>query len=118
MAKLTAKFVENVTEPGTYADGSHGLTLKVSGAGAKSWVQRFTIKGQRRVDRGLGSAKYVSLKEARALAFENAKLGSQGIDPNTLKANANAQITFAEATRKTHAEIEGHLRTPKTTMRS
>lgn len=113
MAKLTAKFVENVTKPGTYADGSDGLRLKVSGAGAKSWVQRFTIKGQRRVDRGLGSAKYVSLKEARVLAFENAKLGRQGIDPNTLKANAKAQITFAEAALKISAELQGTYKNSK-----
>lgn len=113
MGRLTSQFVKNVKESGSYPDGQHGLTLLVSGKGAKSWVQRFTIKGQRRVDRGLGSAKYVSLKEARDLAFENARLGRQGIDPKSLRPTAKEGMTFEEAAHKTHAEIEGTYKNPK-----
>lgn len=51
--RLTAKFVAEVKEPGTYGDGghgSHGLALRVrpaSGGGVtKSWVQRLIINGK------------------------------------------------------------------------
>ena len=49
---LTAGKVKGITAPGTYSDGE-GLTLRVSDAGAKSWVLRATIDGKRK-NIGLG----------------------------------------------------------------
>ena len=61
--KLTAKFVENVTEAGKYYD-SNGLFLHVRPSGAKKWLQRFTFNGRRR-EIGQGSAKVVPLATAQ-----------------------------------------------------
>ena len=63
--KLTAKFVENVTEAGKYYD-LHGLFLHVRASGAKKWLQRYTFNGRRR-EIGLGGAKVVPLATARLL---------------------------------------------------
>ena len=61
--KFTTKFVDNVKKPGRYFDDSRtGLSLLVKSASRKSWVQRLTIGGKRK-DIGLGSARFVSLKE-------------------------------------------------------
>ena len=54
--------------PGRYVDGN-GLMLYVKRSGARSWVQRLTVHGER-IDLGLGSAdpdsaEYVSLAQAR-----------------------------------------------------
>ncbi len=50
--------------------GAHGLRLVVKPSGAGSWVQRFWRDG-RSTDRGLGSLTYVTLAQAKRLAFEN-----------------------------------------------
>lgn len=113
MPVLTTRFVQSTSIPGTYPDGAFGLSLLVKGPNSKSWTQRFTIKGQRRVDRGLGSAKYVTLKEAREKAFENARLGSQGIDPKSLETKHCDSITFSEAAERTFQELEGAYKNPK-----
>ena len=57
--------------PGRHPDGANGLYLNVSKAGTKSWELRFREYGKR-VDRGLGSLKTVTLAEARQLAKRNA----------------------------------------------
>ena len=94
--KLTKKFVESVTHPGRYRDNRRdGLFLDVKASASRSWVQRITIKGKRR-DIGLGSARFVSLTEARELAFENQKSVRRGGDPLADKRSA-ATPTFAEA---------------------
>ncbi|MDB0012015.1 integrase arm-type DNA-binding domain-containing protein [Paracoccaceae bacterium] len=77
--KLTAKFVENVSEAGKYYD-QHGLFLHVRPSGAKKWLQRYTFQGRRR-EIGLGSAKIVSVATARKNAHQNLVLVSEGIDP-------------------------------------
>lgn len=50
--------------------GVHGLRLLVSPSGTGAWVQRLWY-GNRSVDRGLGSLDYVSLAEAKRVAFRN-----------------------------------------------
>ena len=77
--KLTTKFVENITKAGKYYD-QHGLFLHVRPSGAKKWLQRYTFNGRRR-EIGLGSAKIVSVANARNNAHQNLVLISEGIDP-------------------------------------
>lgn len=60
MGKLTAKYVENVTEPGTYEDGER-LRLIVKATGRKNWVLRFQLHGKRR-EMGLGGYPQFDLK--------------------------------------------------------
>ena len=66
-------------DPGKYEDGG-GLRLVVSNSGAKKWVLRFTIDGNRR-EMGLGSFPDVGLAEARDKATEHRKQAKAGIDP-------------------------------------
>lgn len=64
--RLTRGEVERADRPGLYPDGD-GLYLQVRGRAAKSWVYRYMLRGRRR-DMGLGSARLVSLSEARRRA--------------------------------------------------
>lgn len=98
---LTALFVRTVQEPGKYFDG-HGLYLRVEPNGSRFWVQRITIRGKR-CELGLGAPALVSLVEARAKALNNRKLAREGGDPMQAKREAQAVLTFEEATRKVHA---------------
>ena len=50
--------------------GTNGLRLVVSPAGTGAWVQRMWHRG-RSVDRGLGPIGFVTLAQAKRLAFEN-----------------------------------------------
>ena len=95
--KLTAKFVENVSESGKYYD-QHGLFLHVRPSGAKKWLQRYTFNSRRR-EVGLGSAKIVSVATARRTAHQNLVLVSEGIDPIEDKKQNRLIPTFEAAAR-------------------
>ena len=77
--RLTVQGIKRITKPGRYGDGN-GLYLLVQGRGGRSWMQRIVVKG-RRVDKGLGSIKWVTLAEARDLAYENMRTARRGGDP-------------------------------------
>lgn len=108
---LTAATVRAIRKPGLHADGNN-LYLKVDDNGAKRWVQRVTIKGKRR-ELGLGSAKLVSLAEARDLALANLKAARSGGDPIADKRQASAILTFKEASEKVHALDAPHWKNEK-----
>ena len=61
------------------SDGG-GLLLLIKPTGAKVWIARITIHGQRR-DMGLGGYPAVTLKEAREAAAAARKKAREGIDP-------------------------------------
>ena len=100
--KLTAKFVENVSEAGKYYD-QHGLFLHVRPSGAKKWLQRYTFQGRRR-EIGLGSAKIVSLATARRNAHQNLVMVSEGIDPIEDKKQDSIIPRFEVAARKVYED--------------
>ena len=52
MSKLTVRKIETANGPTKLAD-EHGLYLRISPKGAKTWIQRLTIRG-RRTDNGIG----------------------------------------------------------------
>lgn len=111
--KLTAAFVSSARDPGKYHDGKGtGLFLLVKPSGARSWVQRIVIRGKRR-EMGLGSPPVVSLAEAREQALDNKRVARAGGDPLSDKRQARAVLTFAEAARKTHAELSPTWKNPK-----
>jgi integrase len=103
VGKLTALKVGRPLKPGMYADGA-GLYLQVTGAGAKSWIFRFSLHGKAR-EMGLGSLSAVSLADARSRAAECRRLRQDGIDPiEARKAqrqqaalDAAKSLTFKEA---------------------
>jgi len=95
MGRLSATFVKADRAPGRYTDGD-GLYLVVAPGGSKSWVCRVQKSGKRR-DIGLGSAKKVSLAQARTQA---AKVRSQieaGIDPIRERTKEAGIPTFRKA---------------------
>ena len=69
--------------PRRIADGG-GLYLLVSPSGAKSWILRVVIKGQR-CDLGLGGTTYIDLVDARANARRLRRIARTGGDPRTVQ---------------------------------
>src|SRR6266851_1244326 len=111
--RLTAVKVQQVRNPGLYADGG-GLhlqvTLGIDGAVNKSWLFRFSVrdasKRSRRRERwmGLGSVGTVSLVDARAAALDARKLCRDGIDPIEARNAAKVAVVLAQAKAKTFDE--------------
>ena len=105
--KLTKRQVESLG-PGRHGDGN-GLYLVVDPSGARRWIVRVVVKGQRnrqggplRTDFGLGGADVVTLQEARAKALEYRRLAKAGLNP---RYNAKRDIpTFEEVARQVHLE--------------
>lgn len=105
MGKLTALKIRSLTEPGRYSDGD-GLFLEINGKGTASWILRIQTSGKRR-DIGLGSAKSVSLKDARDAAYATRQKIAQGIDPVAERKQERQVIpTFRKAAEVVHAERE------------
>lgn len=101
MARLTVPQVKNA-KPGRHGDGD-GLFLIVGELGGKSWVLRMQRNGKRR-DFGLGSARDVTLAEAREAAAETRKLVLKGFDPVAEKKKASGIPTFREVAKAVHKE--------------
>jgi hypothetical protein len=81
--KLNARFVERAP-PGRHTDGG-GLYLVVDKSEARRWLLRISVKGRRR-DFGLGSARVVSLVEARSRALIYRQEIARGKDPKLERA--------------------------------
>ena len=105
--KLTKKLVENLG-PGRHGDGN-GLYLVVDPSGARRWIVRVVVKGQKnrrggplRTDFGLGGADLVTLNQARDRALEYRRMARQGLNP---RFNAQREVpTFAEVAQQVHIE--------------
>ncbi len=109
---LTAVYVRQANESGRHADGN-GLYLVVEPSGAKRWVLRTIVHGRRR-DIGLGSARIVSLAEAREQAALFRKTARAGGDPILEHRRSRSTApTFAEAARLVHAGHSRAWRNPK-----
>src|ERR1700738_2437984 len=114
IGKLKALTVAREKRPGMYGDGG-GLWLQVTGAGAKSWIFRYTvsprdpstgelvrdpahgkIRGTAR-EMGLGSASIVSLEPARLRAAECGAQRERGLDPLQARRDAKVQTALEQA---------------------
>ena len=107
MGKLTAVAVKSaLANPGTYQDGD-GLFLKVDKRGGASWTLRFQRDGKRQ-DIGLGSAKLLTLADARdkARGLRKAVKVERRDVLAEKKDEAAAKITFREAAKQYHTENE------------
>ena len=76
---LTARFVATAKK-GRHLDSS-GLYLEVSHTGKRRFVLRYS-KDKKVTEKAIGPADFVSLSEARILAFEFRKNLALGIVPN------------------------------------
>lgn len=93
--RLSARAVATLTEPGRYADGG-GLHLVIAPGGSRKWVFRYTIGGKTH-DLGLGSAREVSLAEARQAATKRREEIRNGQNPIKEKAKQAAPLFGAFA---------------------
>jgi integrase len=114
--KLTKKLVENLGA-GRHGDGG-GLYLVVDPSGARRWIVRVVVKGQRnaqgaplRTDFGLGGADVVTLNQARERALEYRRMAKAGLNP---RFNAMREIPcFEEIARQVHIERLPTWKNPK-----
>ena len=96
--KLTKKLVENLSA-GRHGDGG-GLYRVVDPSGARRWIVRVVVKGQRningaplRTDFGLGGADVVPLTQARDRALDYRRMAKAGLNP---RFNATLEIPSFE----------------------
>lgn len=113
MGKLTALKVQRA-KPGRHGDGD-GLHLVVSDTGARKWVLRIQKNGKRH-DLGLGSAKDVSLAEARDAAQDLRKAVRKGASPLALREAQQAVPTFREVAEMVHREHKPSWKNAKHAM--
>ena len=114
--KLTKRIIRSLG-PGRHSDGN-GLYLVVDPSGARRWIVRLTVRGQKnrngkplRTDLGLGGADLVPLQEARDRALEYRRLARQGLNP---RYNAVKEIpTFEEVAHQVHIERSPTWKNPK-----
>ena len=105
--KLTKKLVENLGA-GRHGDGN-GLYLVVDPSGARRWIVRVVVKGQKnkkgaplRTDFGLGGADIVTINQARERALEYRRMAKQGLNP---RFNARQEVpTFEEVAQQVHID--------------
>ena len=110
MARLTVRRIETAKGPAKLSD-EHGLYLRVSPRGAKSWIQRLNIQGLR-TDNAIGHYPSMGLADARAVAFERWKTAKGGGDPRQADGKP-AGPTFREAAEAVIAMHEPTWRSPK-----
>lgn len=96
---LSAAAVAKLTKPGRYAVG-HGVYLQISKWRTKAWLLRYIRDGKPHA-MGLGSAEYVSLKEAREKGYEARRQLIAGIDPLEAKRAAKRERLLAGVRHKT-----------------
>jgi integrase len=105
--KLTRKLVEHLGA-GRHGDGN-GLYLVVDPSGARRWIVRVVVKGQKnkkgaplRTDFGLGGADIVTINQARERALEYRRMAKQGLNP---RFNARQEVpTFEEVAQQVHID--------------
>ena len=97
MGKLTVMSLKAaLKKPGRHSDGD-GLYLLVRGPGQASWMARLQYQKKQR-DFGLGSAKLVSLAEARELCRQYRRELMAGRDPLVLMRPVKGMVsTFKDA---------------------
>ena len=79
---------------GTSPDSERERVIRITAAGKARWVWRGVVKGKR-IEVGMGSTRFRSLKQAHEVAFEHTRTARLGRDP---RAPAPSDVpTFAEA---------------------
>src|SRR5665213_798526 len=103
--KLSALEISRLKLPGFYHTGD-GLYLRISKAGATSWIYRYMLSGHQH-DMGVGPYPSFSLAEARAKLVELRKLKHNGIDPIDARAGERlrSKLHDAKASTSQNAEI-------------
>ncbi len=109
--QLTARAVATLEKPGRHTDGL-GLMLVIDASGGRRWILRITINGRRR-DLGLGSAREVSLAEARRRRDEIRAVVRDGRDPVSERNAGRDKPTFRAFSVDFHEAIGSEFKTVK-----
>jgi integrase len=104
--KLSARTVISISDPGRHSDGG-GLYLQVTATGAKSWLFMFKRDGKRS-EVGLGSARDVTLADARQKAANARKIVDAGKNPLEERRAADA-ARRAQADKPSFGEVADSL---------
>lgn len=92
--KLSATFVAKTKEPGRHSDGG-GLYLFIDADGRRRWIFMFTKSGKR-TELGLGSARDLSLADARTQAAALRSVIENGGDPRSALRKARSGTNFGD----------------------
>jgi len=82
--KLSARAIEGSVAKRRLGDGD-GLWLNNTASGSKSWIFRWTPRGGKPREIGMGSYPALSLANARQLATEYRAIVAQGKDPKIIR---------------------------------
>lgn len=93
--KLSATQVAKMKAPGRHSDGG-GLYLFIDESGRRRWIFMYT-RGRKRTELGLGSARNLSLANARAEAAALRAILASGGDPKAERARDDQIPTFGES---------------------
>lgn len=93
--RLSATQVAKLKVPGRHADGG-GLYLFIDDSGRRRWIFMYTRAGKR-TELGLGSARILSLANARSEAAALRALLASGGDPKAERAKDASVPTFGES---------------------
>ena len=105
--RLTSLQVQRTITEGLYCDGG-GLYLSVTKHGSKHWIFRYQLDKKAHW-MGLGPIEFVSLTDARDLAYQNRKLLFEGIDPLAIKAKKTEERILAQTKGVTFDECAHRL---------
>ena len=92
--KLDARTAATLKQPGRHSDGG-GLYLSISKDGRRRWMFMY-VRAGRRTELGLGSARGVSLADARRLAADMRSQLVQGQDPRRIRRRDQEAMTFGQ----------------------
>src|SRR5262245_24561630 len=98
MPDLNARFADHVKTPeagyAVHWDAkTPGFGLRVTAAGARSWILQYRVRGSRRARKAtLGSASVLKAAKAREIALDWLARARQGEDPG----GRSTSITVAE----------------------
>ena len=113
--RLTVRQVSTLSETGRHADGG-GLYLRITSAGAKSWVFMASAGGKR-AEVGLGPARSITLGKARELASAMREAVALGVDPRAVLATDEPAVeqrtpTFGEFAEEYISSVEAGWKNP------
>ena len=104
--RLSARAVAGANAPGRYPDG-HGLFLRVTEAGTRSWELRFTLNGRTRC-MGLGAMPGATLAKARKDAADARELLRAGVDPIAARKGTRSATRAATTSAMTFQQCAEH----------
>ena len=110
--RLSDRKVKTITKPGRHADGNNlYLSISKPPAFGRRWVFLYRWKGKP-TELGIGSARVVTLKDAREQALEWRRLLAKDINPKDARGKKDG-ATFEECSKELIEKLRPTWRSPK-----